>query len=114
MTLRTIGRKLQPSRHHRLTVAPKTVDRELSTPEHKAWRLIVCRRAGWRCEWIEQGLRCPKSAANGDRMTADHIVERRDGGALHDPAMVNACASLITPRRESPRGQRVAAAGKGG
>jgi 5-methylcytosine-specific restriction enzyme A len=86
MTLRTIGRKLQPSRHHRLTVAPKTVDRELSTPEHKAWRLIVCRRAGWRCEWIEQGLRCPKSAANGDRMTADHIVERRDGGALHDPA----------------------------
>jgi len=86
MKLRTIGRKLQPTRHHRLTVAPKVADRELQTPEHREWRLIVCRRAGWRCEWIDDdGSRCGKSAADG-RMIADHIVERADGGALYDPS----------------------------
>lgn len=84
MKLKTIGRKLQPSRRHRVTISPKTADRELLTPEHRQWRLIVCRRTGWRCEWIEDGVRCGKSAATGDRMTADHIVERFDGGALHN------------------------------
>jgi 5-methylcytosine-specific restriction enzyme A len=84
MTLKIIGRKLQPSRRHRVAVAPKIADRELLTPEHRQWRLVVGRRADWRCEWIEDGKRCPKSAANGERMTADHIVERFDGGALHD------------------------------
>jgi 5-methylcytosine-specific restriction protein A len=63
---------------------PKQADAELLTPEHKAWRLVVCRRAGWRCEWIDNGARCQRSAANGDRMLADHIIERADGGALYD------------------------------
>jgi hypothetical protein len=63
----------------------KTADPELLTQEHKAWRLIVCRRAGWRCEWMDQGMRCHRSAARGDRMIADHKIERADGGALYDP-----------------------------
>jgi len=84
--LRTIGHKLRPSTNLKLRPAPKIADQELLTPEHKAWRLIVCRRAHWRCEWIEDSKRCTRSAANGDRMIADHIHEREDGGALHDPA----------------------------
>ncbi len=65
---------------------PKRADAELLTEQHKAWRLKVCSRAGWQCQWIEAGKRCERSAARGDRMIADHIVERADGGALYDEA----------------------------
>lgn len=70
------------------TVAPppKRADAELLTPEHHSWRQIVCDRAGWQCQWIEDGIRCQRSRKRGDRMIADHIIERADGGALHDPA----------------------------
>lgn len=64
---------------------PKEADAELLTPEHRRWREAVCSRAGWRCEQIEKGQRCERSRANGDRMIADHIRERADGGALYDP-----------------------------
>ncbi|MBN9007257.1 MAG: HNH endonuclease [Rhizobiales bacterium] len=64
---------------------PKRADAELQTAEHKAWRLVVCRRAQWQCQWVENGRRCQRSAARGDRMIADHIIERADGGALYDP-----------------------------
>ncbi len=63
---------------------PKQADAELLTPEHRQWRLAVCRRAGWRCEWVEDGMQCRASHAGGYRMIADHIVEREDGGALLD------------------------------
>ena len=65
---------------------PKQADAELLTVEHRNWRLKVCRRAGWQCQWVEQGKRCQRSAARGDRMIADHIIERADGGALYDEA----------------------------
>ena len=65
---------------------PKQADAELLTPEHRAWRLAVCRRAGWRCQWIDEaGRRCDASTHRGDRMIADHVIERSDGGALLDP-----------------------------
>lgn len=82
--IKTFGTKLKTVDTRSVLPPPKTADAELLTPEHKAWRLAVCRRAHWRCEWVEQGLRCRRSAANGDRMIADHIVERDDGGALLD------------------------------
>lgn len=62
----------------------KKADDELLTPAHKAWRLKVCGRADWRCEFVENGYRCQRSRANGDRMIADHVRERKDGGALLD------------------------------
>jgi 5-methylcytosine-specific restriction enzyme A len=65
----------------RIAPRPKIIDPYYATQEHRAWRIEVCRRAGWRCEWIDNGQRCTKSAANGDRMAADHIEERRDGGS---------------------------------
>lgn len=64
---------------------PKRADAELLTPEHKAWRAAVLRRAGYRCEWVENGQRCERAAPE-HRMIADHIVERADGGAWTDPA----------------------------
>jgi 5-methylcytosine-specific restriction protein A len=59
---------------------PKTADPELLTPQHKAWRIAVCRRAHWQCEWVEQGRRCERRAPDY-RMIADHIIERADGGS---------------------------------
>lgn len=64
---------------------PKRADPELLTAEHRQFRAIVLERAGFRCEWIENGARCPASHARGDRLIADHITERTDGGALFDP-----------------------------
>ncbi len=64
----------------------KKADPELLTDEHKAWRIAVLNRAGWRCEQVQDGIRCPKSQASGHRMIADHIRERKDGGALYDIA----------------------------
>jgi 5-methylcytosine-specific restriction enzyme A len=64
----------------------KRADRELGTADHRAWRVAVKERAGYRCEWIEDGVRCEASQANGNAVLADHIVERQDGGALFDPS----------------------------
>lgn len=76
-----IGRPFDPR-----SAAPpvKRADAELLTSEHRAWREEVLRRAGYRCEAIEGGRRCEK-AAPAHRMFADHIRERRDGGAPLDP-----------------------------
>jgi hypothetical protein len=62
---------------------PKEADPELRTPEHLAWRSAVIARAGGRCEWITNGIRCEKAEPT-HRMYADHIDERSDGGARYD------------------------------
>lgn len=64
----------------------KRADAELLTEAHRAWREAVCERAGWRCQWVENGVRCTRSREGGHRMVADHVVERADGGAALDPA----------------------------
>jgi 5-methylcytosine-specific restriction enzyme A len=61
----------------------KVVDAELLSPEHRAWRAEVMRRAGGRCERIENGRRCNRADT---RMFANHKIERKDGGAKLDPA----------------------------
>ena len=61
----------------------KLADAELLTPEHRAWRQAVMQRAGWRCEAVEAGHRCINR--HPKRMFADHVVERKDGGAALDP-----------------------------
>lgn len=86
MALKTRPSRLAPHDTRTVRPRPKQADAELLTPEHRAWRLAVCRRAGWHCEWVEGGRRCEASAARGDRMVADHIVERADGGSLLDEA----------------------------
>lgn len=62
----------------------KEVDEHYRSAGHQAWRRIVLERAGFRCEAIEAGKRCDK-AAPAHTLFADHIRERRDGGASLDP-----------------------------
>lgn len=85
---------------------PKQADRELLTAEHRAWRNAVVDRAGHRCEWFVHGVRCDR-AAPAHRLFADHIVERKDGGAALDVANGQClCAShhgLKTFRERSKR-----------
>ncbi len=57
---------------------PKEADSHYGSAEHKAWAIAVKRRAGWRCEYVENGRRCARSKANGDQMYADHIKNIRD------------------------------------
>lgn len=57
---------------------PKEADEHYGTREHKAWALEVKQRAGWRCEYVENGQRCRRSRANGDQMYAGHIQNRID------------------------------------
>src|SRR5690242_15349093 len=57
----------------------KTVDPFYLTPEYRAWRDEVIKRANGTCEAPGCGRREP-------RMFADHRVERRDGGAPYDLA----------------------------
>lgn len=88
--------------------APKRADAQLLTPEHRRFRAIVLQRAGYRCEWIENGERCPKSEANGDRLFADHIKERADGGALYDPNNGRClCGSHHTTKTALERARRL-------
>lgn len=83
--LRTLPPRVADLDLRRAKPPPKRADAELLTPEHQAWRQAVCERAGWQCQWMEHGARCQRSRARGDRMVADHVIERADGGALFDP-----------------------------
>jgi 5-methylcytosine-specific restriction protein A len=58
---------------------PKEADPHYLTPEHRAWRAAVIKRAGGRCEW-------PGCGRAESRMFADHIKELKDGGAPLDLA----------------------------
>lgn len=80
---------------------PKTADSHYGTPEHKAWVRQVITRAGGHC----QGQGCTRS---GVRLFADHIVEKRDGGALLDPANGQAlCGSCHTRKTNRERARRI-------
>jgi hypothetical protein len=62
---------------------PKQADPELLTEAHRVWRLAVMQRAGWRC----QAPGCTvQGGRGGQRLFADHIVERQDGGDPLDVA----------------------------
>ena len=62
---------------------PKVKDHAYTTPQYRVWRAQVVARAGGRCEAVDHGRRCSKASPE-HRMFADHIVEIRDGGAVHD------------------------------
>lgn len=62
---------------------PKVKAVEYTTPQYRAWRSVVVARAGARCEAVDHGYRCSKAYPE-HRMYADHIVEIKDGGAVHD------------------------------
>jgi hypothetical protein len=83
--LKTIAPRIATLDPRRAKPPPKTADAYYTTPEHRAWSALVIKRAGGRCQWVENGIRCTKAYPH-HRMLADHIVEVKDGGALLDPA----------------------------
>ena len=79
---------------------PKAADPHYSSPEHRAWRDTVMRRAGGMCQW-------PGCGRTGVRLFADHIVELQDGGAPTDPgngqALCGACHARKTAAARARR-----------
>jgi 5-methylcytosine-specific restriction endonuclease McrA len=55
---------------------PEVQQRFYGTAEWKRLREAALRRDGFRCTWIDHGIRCLRPA-----VVVDHIVERTDGGA---------------------------------
>jgi hypothetical protein len=74
--------------------------------EHKAWRKSVMERAGWRCEGLDDGVRCVRCAPAA-RLFADHIVELKDGGNRFDVANGRAlCAVHHTLKTNEAKRER--------
>ncbi len=85
----------------------KKADAELQTPEHRAWRQQVLRAAGYRCQAVDSGKRCHIRAP--ERLFADHIVERKDGGAKLDPRNGQAlCSHHHSLKTAAERAKRMA------
>jgi len=52
---------------------PKVKDPVYNSPEFMAWRILVLRRAGRRCEHVDhQGHRCSRTSPE-HRLYADHV-----------------------------------------
>lgn len=81
--MRTVNNRLKAGDFRTIRVRPKQADAELKTGAHQAWREEVLRRADYRCQWPE-GCSVRGAPGSGIRMFADHVVERRDGGAAID------------------------------
>ena len=79
MALRCAKPMLRPRAALAARVPEKRAEPFYSTPEFRKWRAIVIGRAGGMCQW-------PGCGTTDGRMYADHIVERKDGGADLDPA----------------------------
>jgi hypothetical protein len=104
--LKTLGPSVRTMDTRTVKPLPKRADPELLTPEHRAWRAEVLRRAGYRCEQIERGKRC--EVREPARLFADHVVERRDGGAPLDPANGRClCGSHHTRKTAAARAARL-------
>jgi hypothetical protein len=76
--LRTLGPRVATLDTRKAKPLPKRTDPHYGTADHAAWAKQVKQRAGYRCEHVEGGTRCERSAARGDTMYADHIVELKD------------------------------------
>lgn len=81
----------------RLKVAPKVADSFYLSAE---WRALVARIKR------ERGAYCER-CGSGDRVIADHIVERRDGGVDLDPANIELlCFGHHAQKTATARGLR--------
>lgn len=74
----TLGSRIATLDTRKAKPLPKKADPHYQTAEHEAWAEFVKKRAGYRCEHVEDGKRCWRSAEKGYRMYADHIVELKD------------------------------------
>ena len=79
-------------------IPPKTADAHYLTPEHKAWRTAVLKRAGFKC----QG-----AGPHSGPLHADHITEIRDGGdpldSMNGQALCQGCHNRKTAAAKASR-----------
>jgi 5-methylcytosine-specific restriction endonuclease McrA len=95
-----IGPRVSPFDLRRAKQPPKAADPFLLSPE---WRELMKRIIA------ERGRRCQGCGREGCRVFGDHIVERKDGGALLDPANVMLrCGSCHTRKTTAERARRMA------
>jgi 5-methylcytosine-specific restriction protein A len=73
--LRTLGPRLKPIDTRTVRPPPKVVESFYSSAEWKAVRAKVLERDEYRCV---------KCGCREGKLTVDHIVERKDGGADYD------------------------------
>jgi 5-methylcytosine-specific restriction endonuclease McrA len=105
--LKAMPPRLRPA-PERLRQPPKVADTFYHTPEWAAARKAALKRADYRCEAIENGLRCRKCSRAGDRMFVDHIVERKDGGPDLDLRNLQVlCGSHHTAKTADERRKRM-------
>src|SRR6476646_2093013 len=83
--LRTLAPLVRTTNTNTTRLPARQIDPVYSTPEFQRWRALVVARAGGQCEAIDHGYRCSRAKPQ-HRMYADHIIERRDGGAPFDLA----------------------------
>ena len=83
----------------------KTTDPHYLTPEHREWReKVIANAPGGRC----QDPLCKTPNRIPSRLFADHIDEKKDGGALFDPANGLArCGSCHTRKTAGARSARM-------
>jgi len=84
----------------RITARPKTADPYYSTEQHRAWRLAVCRAASWRCEAIENGQRCEKSAIAFPKHVSSRMVKKLrllKGGSVPTFLVLGRCCTTSLP-----------------
>lgn len=102
--LKMLGARIATLDPRKVKLPEKRVDPYYNTPEHKAWRTEVMRRAGGMCQDPDHDPSRPRS---GIRLYADHIKERRDGGDPLDPANGMArCGSCHTRKTAAERAKR--------
>lgn len=75
--LKTLGPRLKPIDTRTVRPPPKVVESFYSSAEWKAVRAKVLERDGYKC------VKCGVHASH-ERLTVDHIVERKDGGSDYD------------------------------
>lgn len=92
--------------HRRVPTLPKVADPIYHTPEYRIWREAVIAGADRRCQAVEDGRRCWRAEPRY-RMFADHRIEVRDGGALHDVGNGQClCGSHHTSKTAAARARR--------
>lgn len=105
MRIPTVAPRIPTADTRRVKPPPKRADGELLTSGHKAWRDAVIARARGLCQGVDH-----KGDRAGHRLVADHVKERRDGGAALDPAngaaLCWSCHTLKTLRERAKRAAR--------
>jgi hypothetical protein len=91
---------LKPPTHRPPGWSPRTkrADSFYTTAAWRRFRRQILERDGWRCTWVEDGIRCDRPA-----IVVDHPIPRREGGMDFDPACRSLCR-LHDNRRHGEKG----------